>query len=96
MKKTMLELKKESAAACKFRGHKMTNWGFTIKPGGTYHQWAYRRHTMQYLGTSHTGKYKLYLNGKDLYVYQFDLFGKCIGWLCSLSVWDRTLHKMLD
>jgi len=35
MNKNMVQLKKEAAAACKSRGHKMTKWGFTIKPGGT-------------------------------------------------------------
>uniref|UniRef100_A0A6H1ZGX3 Uncharacterized protein n=1 Tax=viral metagenome TaxID=1070528 RepID=A0A6H1ZGX3_9ZZZZ len=28
------ELIKEAKAACKFRGHKMGPWGFTIKAGG--------------------------------------------------------------
>ena len=28
-------LKEEAAAACKFRGHKMENWGFTVKAGGS-------------------------------------------------------------
>jgi hypothetical protein len=51
---------------------------------------------MKYLGTSHGGTRKLYLNEEDLYVYSFDLFGKCSGWLCSWSVWERTFYTCLD
>ena len=28
-------LQNEAAVACKFRGHKMNNWGFTVKAGGS-------------------------------------------------------------
>ncbi len=31
----MSKLRKEAESACKFRGHRMTNWGFTIKAGGS-------------------------------------------------------------
>ena len=30
----MTNLRKEADAVCKFRGHKMINWGFTLSPGG--------------------------------------------------------------
>lgn len=32
--KNAKQLKKEAMAACKIRGHKMDNWGFTIHAGG--------------------------------------------------------------
>ena len=31
----MSKIRKEALAACEFRGHKMANWGFTVKAGGS-------------------------------------------------------------
>ena len=50
--------------------------------------------TLNFLGTSHNGKYHYYL-ALDNYVYQFySLF--CLGWYCSGPAWERTLHNCLD
>lgn len=51
---------------------------------------------LRFLGTTHKGTRKVYLNENDLYVYDFDSTGKCSGWLCSLPAWERNLHKVLD
>lgn len=48
-----------------------------------------------YLGTSHNGQYKYHLHD-DLYVYQQDIFGRNVGWICTIRVWEEAMHKILD
>lgn len=49
----------------------------------------------RYLGTSHNGKYSYHLSD-DGYVYQENIFGRNVGWLCRYPSWERTMHKILD
>jgi len=45
------------------------------------------------LATSHEGKYS-YWQDADNYIYQHDdREGRWLGWLCSLSAWEKTFCK---
>ena len=48
----------------------------------------------RYLGTDKKG-YKYYLD-TDNYVYQENIFGRNVGWLCSYPAWQRTMHKIVE
>ena len=55
-----------------------------------------RKYKMRFLGTSHKGKYKYFLDKSDGYVYQENIFGRNVGWICRFISWERSLYRIIE